>query len=135
MDLLLTEIILQITYYLNLTDLAAFLRILRRYYKNLQNKLYDLALTYVMPYGLPILHWAAWNIPNRWKTFHALIQKGADIHVSEDSGNTLLYILCLCEDKDEVELVVQSGLHPGTRKSYGIVPLVNAAGSRHVEVV
>ncbi|KAF4629990.1 hypothetical protein G7Y89_g8152 [Cudoniella acicularis] len=135
MDLLPTEIILQIASYLDPTNLAAFLRISRRYFNDLQDKLYDLALTYVMPYDLPILHWAAWNIPNRGKTFYALKQKGADIHVLDYSENTLLHILCLSGDKDEVELVVQSGLHPGTRNGYGVAPLVNAAGSGRVEVV
>ena len=36
---------------------------------------------------------------------------------------------------NEVKLVVKSGLHPGTKNGYGVVPLVSAAGSGRVEVI
>jgi ankyrin repeat protein len=87
-----------------------------------------------VPYSLSVLRWAAWDINNRGKTLRALIGKGADIHI-EVQGNTLLHMLSAAGDTDGVDLIVKSGLHPGTEDDYGVVPLVSAAGSGRVEVV
>jgi hypothetical protein len=120
MDLLPDEIALQIASYLDLTDLAALVRKSRRHFDCLQEKLYDLALTYVMPYSLSVLRWAAWDISNRGKTFRALIRKGADIHTTV-RGDTLLHVLSIAGENDGFDLIVKSGLHPGTKDGCGCI--------------
>jgi Ankyrin repeats (3 copies) len=130
---------LQITSYLDPIHLAVLGRTSSRYLNFVQDKLYDLALTYtckLIPGStLTVLQWAVWDIPNRGKTFHALIQKGADIYVKDRSGNTLLHDLCLQGHKDAVELVIQSGLYPGTRNSFSVAPLIHAAGGGYADLV
>jgi hypothetical protein len=41
----------------------------------------------------------------------------------------------MARDINKVKLVVKSGLYPGTKNGYGVVPLVSAAGSGRVEVI
>jgi ankyrin repeat protein len=127
------EIIFHITDALGPKDIGSLLRTARRFSTVLSAKFYDMALTYTRTTGETVLLWAA--LHNCETTFKSLLERGADISIQNEDGDTVLHHLATKANLHLLALLLRHPHDIDVRNDKGETPLLCAVQAGKEEAV